>query len=66
MHCVDNNTMISLAGHSRVNIDGGLSPIKLKQDCAAPIDSDFAERFSIEQILAHDAKGLLNLGAVEL
>src|SRR6185437_510016 len=66
MHCIDDNTMITLTGHSRVNIDRGLSPIELKQDCATPIDSNFAERLSIEQILAHDAKGLLNLGAVEL
>ena len=52
LHCIDNNTTIALAGHSRVNIDRGLSPIELKQDCATPIYSNFAERLSTEQILA--------------
>ena len=66
VHGIDDDTVIALADHSSINLQRGLSPIELEQNCAAAIDRYFAERFPIKQILANDVKGLLDLGAVEL
>jgi hypothetical protein len=65
VHSVDNNTMVALTGYSGINVQRGLSPIKLEKNCAAAINSYFPERFSIKQILADNAKSFLDFGAIE-
>ena len=48
VHGVDNNTVIALTGHSGINVQRGLSPIELEQNCTAAVDSYFPECFSIK------------------
>jgi hypothetical protein len=41
------------------------SPIKLEQDRAATVDSDFTEHLPVKQILAHNPEGLLNRSPIK-
>ena len=48
-----------------VDILGALPPIELKQNRAASVYGDLAQHMSVEQVLAHDSKGLFELRAIE-
>jgi hypothetical protein len=37
----------------------------LKQDRASSVDGDLSQHMAVEEVLAHDAKGPLELGAIE-
>jgi len=48
-----------------VDILRRLSPIELKQDRTASVYGDLAQHLPVEQVLAHDSKGLFEPGAIE-
>jgi hypothetical protein len=66
VHGIDDYAVIALAGHSGINVQRGLAPIEFEQDCTAALDRYFTKRLSIKQILANNAKGFFDFGAVEL
>jgi hypothetical protein len=54
------------AEHPGIDILGCSSPIELKQNRATAVDGDLTEGLSIEQILPHDSKCLLDDLAIKL
>jgi hypothetical protein len=58
--------VISIADHDRVDIPRRVTPSKLEQDRAAPVNRYFANGFLVAQKFAHDRERTLDLVESEL
>jgi hypothetical protein len=58
--CRHDQAMAAVARHSCVDISRSPPPVELEQDRAPAVDRDFSESLSVEEILPHQPKGLLD------